>query len=65
MRISQQILAYLKAADESPGKIAEATSLSKGNLYRAINGDRQLGRTEIDALAEYFGVRLTKPRGKR
>lgn len=62
--ISEKIRQAIVEADVSRYRIAQDTGLDEATLCRFIGGERGLSMMAIDRLAEYFGYKLVKSKGK-
>ena len=60
--ISEQLRNAIRGSGLTVYELAKQTGISSGQLYRFINGDRELRSSTMDELAAFFGMRLTKPK---
>ncbi|KKK76509.1 hypothetical protein LCGC14_2862940 [marine sediment metagenome] len=60
--ISDQLREAIANTGQSLRAIARAAGTHHGQLARFMAGDREIRTGTVDKLAEYLGVRLTKPR---
>jgi plasmid maintenance system antidote protein VapI len=62
--VSEQIRRAIVEAEVTRYRIAQDTGLDEATLCRFISGERGLSMMAIDRLAEYFGYKLVKSKGK-
>lgn len=62
--VSEEIKKAILSAKVSRYQIAKDTGVEQAILSRFVNGRTGLSSKSIDQLAEYFGYRLVKRRGK-
>ena len=62
--VSEQIKRAILDADVTRYRIAHDTGVDEATLSRFMSGERGLSMIAIDRLAEYFGYKLVKPKGK-
>ena len=62
--VSEEIRKAIQTAEVSRYRIAQDTGVEESTLSRFLTGERGLSMDAIDRLAEYFGYRLVKRKGK-
>ena len=62
--VSEQIRKAILDSDETRYRIAKETGIEEATLCRFMSGERGLSMMAIDCLAEYFGYKLVKAKGK-
>ena len=62
--ISETIRKAILTADVSRYRIARETGIEEAALSRFVNRKRGLSMEALDQLADYFGFRLVKSKGK-
>ena len=63
-KISEQIRREIETCGISCYRIAIDTGVDTAALSRFLSRERGLSMEALDSLAEYFGYRLTKRKGK-
>ena len=65
-RVSDELRAKLQACSVPRRQISAVCGVSESQLSRFVNDDTGLGLQSIEALADYFGLRLALlPKSKR
>jgi len=64
LTVSEIIRSALKNSEISRYQIAQETRVQEATLSRFVNGERGLSMSAIDRLADYFGYRLVKSKGR-
>ncbi len=62
MSLTSQILAAIENSGATLYRIAKDSGVSYVVLHRFAHRERQIRLDTADKLAEYFGMRLTRPR---
>lgn len=62
--ISDQLKKAIEECGQSRYRISQETGIEEAALSRFVNGKRGLTLETVDRLADYFGLRLTKSKGK-
>jgi plasmid maintenance system antidote protein VapI len=62
--ISEQIKNEIETCGATRADIARQTGIEESALSRFVHGERGLSMISIDILAEYFGYKLVKAKGK-
>ena len=62
--VSDEIKKAILAASVTRYRIAQDTGVDEATLSRFVSGERGLSMIAIDLLAEYFGYKLVKSKGK-
>ena len=62
--ISEEIKKAILTAGVTRYRIAQDTGIDEATLCRFVSGERGLSMLAIDRLAEYFGYKIVKAKGK-
>jgi transcriptional regulator with XRE-family HTH domain len=64
-KILERIREEIEHSKESRYAIAKATGIAESTLSKLMSGNRGLSVEALDAMFEYFGLEITRRRGKR
>jgi transcriptional regulator with XRE-family HTH domain len=64
MTVSDQIKRAILDSDLTRYRIAQETGVDEATLSRFLSGERGLSMIAIDRLANFFGYKLVKAKGK-
>lgn len=60
-RLSQSLLAALRASGKSPRQLAEEAGVPEAAVSRFLSGDRDIHMATADRLAEVLGLTISEP----